>query len=226
MEGTLAADGGLAGARGRTTGPAEVDFRRLLGPAAWAGLPPAVQARFLPHVTGVTCRFEGVMCVAASPAGWMFAQVCRLIGTPLAPWTGEAVPTQVDVRLDPEGALVWDRTYRFPGRAPVLVSSRKIANARGDLLEVVRGGLGMALAVTAEHGAVHFRSTRYFLTIGPWRLPVPGLITPGRAHVIHRDEGGGRFRFTLEFRHPLLGRTLFQEGVFADPKPPWEGAQS
>ena len=33
----------------------------------------------------------------------------------------------------------------------------------------------------------------------------------------HRDLGGGRFRFTLEIRHPLWGRTFRQAGEFVDP---------
>jgi hypothetical protein len=30
--------------------------------------------------------------------------------------------------------------------------------------------------------------------------------------------GQGRFRFTLTFDHPWLGRTVFQDGVFEDPE--------
>ena len=196
---------------------AQVDFQRLLGPTAWAALPAAVQARFGLHADSYRCCYDGQMVVRASPAGWLLAQLCRLIGTPLAPWTGEAVPTGVDVWLDEEGALVWDRLYRFIGHPPVLVSSRKTASEGGGLLEVVRGGFGMALDVSVEDGALHFRSSRYFVSLGRRRLTIPALITPGQAHVIHRDEGGGRFRFTLSFHHPLLRRTFYQDGMFADP---------
>jgi hypothetical protein len=34
---------------------------------------------------------------------------------------------------------------------------------------------------------------------------------------VHSDVGDGRFRFTMDFHHPWFGRTLFQDGVFADP---------
>jgi len=194
-----------------------IDFERLLGPGAWSRLPAAVQHRFGVHVEGETTVYEGRMEVAASPVGRLFAQVCRLIGTPLAPWTGSDVPTSVDVHLDQRGGLVWARTYRFERHAPILVSSTKLMTAEGDLLEVVRGGLGMALDVTVEDTALHFRSRYYFVGLGGFRLRIPGLLTPGRAHVIHKDMGGGTFRFTLDFQHPWLGRTLFQEGLFRDP---------
>jgi len=196
--------------------PRQIDFAALLGPAAWARLPAAVQSRFAVHSSADVTIYAGAMLVRASLAGRLLAQACRLIGTPLAPWTGDDVPVEVAVYPD-RGALVWDRTYRFAGRPPVMVSSRKIAGADGGLLEVVRGGLGMALTVTEEAGALHFRSRFYFLTLGALRLAIPSLLTPGAAHVIHRDIGDGRFRFSLEFVHPWLGETMFQDGEFADP---------
>lgn len=195
-----------------------LDFQKLLGPEAWDRLPAAVQHRFGPHAAdGLNTVYDGAMLVEASLFGRLVAQVCRLIGTPLAPWTGADVTTSVDVHEDRRGGLVWARTYRFEGHAPVLVSSTKLMTAQGDLLEVVRGGLGMALTATVEDGALHFRSRYYFASLGRLRIHIPDLITPGRAHVIHRDEGGGAFRFTMDFQHPWLGRTLFQDGVFRDP---------
>jgi len=209
---------GTAGAGVRTAAPTiPIDFERLLGRAAWLRLPTAVRHRFGPHAAGVTTLYEGRMLVAASPFGRLLAQLCRLIGTPLAPWTGADVPTSVDVHLDARGGLVWARTYRFDRHAPILVSSTKLMSADGDLLEVVRGGLGMALDVSEEDGALHFRSRWYFASLFGLQLRIPDLLTPGRAHVVHRDEGGGAFRFTLQFQHPWLGRTLFQDGLFHDP---------
>lgn len=193
------------------------DFETLLGPIAWASLPAAVRARFGAASHHRAVVYQGRMVVRATAAGWLFAQVCRLIGTPLAPWVGENVPVRVDVHLDRRGGLAWDRTYDFPGRKPVMVSSAKLMSPRGALMEVVRGGLGMTLAVTVEKSALHFRSQAYFATLGPMRLPLPMLLSPGRAHVIHTDMGGGTFRFTLIFTHPLLGETLFQDGLFRDP---------
>jgi hypothetical protein len=31
---------------------------------------------------------------------------------------------------------------------------------------------------------------------------------------VHSDEGNGRFRFTMSFRHRLFGETYFQDGLF------------
>jgi hypothetical protein len=196
-----------------------VDFRRLLGGPAWRSLPYAVQRRFGPAAHLSPVRYDGQMSVRASWLGLLIAQACRLLGTPLAPWTGEAVPVAVDVWTDARGALVWDRTYAFEHRRPVLVSSKKVLGRRGELMEVIHGGLGMTLALSVEDRALHFRSTGYFMRLAGLRLPIPALLTPGAAHVVHEDQGGGRFRFSLRFVHALAGETFFQTGIFKDPEP-------
>jgi hypothetical protein len=192
------------------------DFQALLGPQVWDRLPVAVQRRFASPPSGLEIRYPGQMLVRASAMGWLIAQACRLAGTPLAPWTGDNVPVDVTVFRDGP-ALVWDRLYRFSGRAPVTVRSRKIIDRRDGLLEVVRGGLGMALTVSPIEGGLVFRSRHYFVTLGSRRIPIPQALTPGDATVIHRDLGGGRFLFSLAFDHPWFGQTMYQEGEFRDP---------
>ncbi|HEY3951708.1 DUF4166 domain-containing protein [Phenylobacterium sp.] len=194
-----------------------VDFHRLLGGPAWRSLPFAVQRRFGPAAHLAPVRYAGAMQVRASRLGWLIAQACRLLGTPLAPWTGEDVPVAVDVHTDRKGALVWDRTYAFERHGLVKVTSRKVLGRKGELMEVIHGGLGMTLALTVEDGALHFRSTGYFLNLLGLRLPIPWPVTPGDAHVVHEDQGGGWFRFTLRFTHRLAGETFFQTGLFRDP---------
>ena len=123
---------------------------------------------------------------------------------------------RVVVRMDGKG-LVWDRWYRFEGHPEILVTSRKQLGRAGELLEVARGGLGMRSEVTVEDGALHFRGRGYVWVLGPLTIPLPSLLTPGAAHVVHEDLGGGRFRFAMRFTHPWFGEMIFQEGVFVDP---------
>jgi hypothetical protein len=201
--------------------PRPVDFRSLLGRVAWYRLPEAVRRRF-DETTHHTARaYPGRMVVRANPAGRLLAHVLRLVGTPLAPFTGEDVPCTVEVRGDGQGGIVWEREYRFPGHAALQVASTKRSDLDGRLVEVVRGGLGMTLTVSVEDGALHFRSDRYFAEILGLRIWFHPLLTPGAAHVVHEDrahvEGPGWFRFALRFRHPWLGETFFQEGLFRDP---------
>ena len=193
------------------------DFRRLVSEAAWAALPTRVRDRFDAH--RAPRRYPGAMDVRMNGLGWLFAHACRLIGTPLAPWPGAGVPVTVSVRPLPSGAILWERTYAYPGRPGLTIASRKQAAPDGSLLEITRGGLGMRLTVTVETGGVlTFRSTAYFWRLGAVRLPIPLLLTPGRACVVHRDLGGGRFHFGLSFVHPLAGETFVNAGDFRDPQ--------
>jgi hypothetical protein len=187
--------------------------RDSLGAPAWARLPAAVRARFAADLA--QAQYEGVFeTVRASAAGWLLAQACRLLGTPIVPYTGIEVPATVRVFADGRGGVVWERLYRFPGRRPCRVRSTKRAGRAGTVIEALPCGLRMALEVFERDAALHFLSTRYFFSLGGLRLPLPRLLPPGRTHVEHRDEGGGWFRFSMTVSHPWLGEVFFQTGRF------------
>lgn len=196
---------------------ADPTFRRLLGDAAWRRLDADVRARFAvtPGI-GDVFAFVGEMAVVRrSRYGWLLAQICRLIGTPVVPQRGRDVPTVVRIFRSPDGnGVVWERRYAFRGRSPVVVASTKRADPPHGLLECASHGFAMRLRLLERDGALHFASTGYCVDIGRWRLPIPDLLTPGTAHVVHSDEGDGWFRFTMTFRHRLFGETYFQEGRF------------
>lgn len=196
---------------------ADSTFRRLLGEAAWQRLNPNVRARFAvkPDV-GQVLVFSGAMdVVRRSWFGWLLGHICRLIGSPVTPRQGRHVPTAVRIyRSSHRDGIVWERRYDFSGRAPVVVTSTKRADPPDGLLECASRGFAMRLRLFERDGAIHFASTGYCFELGRWRLPIPSLLTPGAAHVIHSDEGNGWFRFTMTFRHRLFGETYFQQGLF------------
>ena len=194
------------------------DIAMAMGLDAWSRLCPAIRERFKGNSGDYGFRiYEGVMStVACSRFGWLLAQFCRLIGSPIAPYRGVNIPVVVAVYPDPAGdGIAWDRTYSFPDRGPVTVRSSKVLNARRRLLECVGRGFGMELDVYGQDRVLHFVSTRYFWTLRGVRIRLPAVLTPGVAHVIHTDEGDGLFRFTITFTHALLGTLIFQDGLFA-----------
>ena len=195
---------------------ADPTFRRLLGDAAWHRLHPAVRARFaVKPAPGEVLIFTGTMgVVRRSWFGWLMAQICRLVGTPLVSHQGRNVPAHVRVSSGPGGGIIWERRYTFDGTKPVTVRSTKRPDPPTGLLECVGYGLGMRLRLFERDGALHFVSVGYCLDIGRRRVDIPDLLTPGEAHVVHKDEGAGWFRFTLRFRHRWFGETCYQEGVF------------
>lgn len=192
-------------------------FRALLGELAWRRLPAAVRERFAwKPAPGHHVTYDGTMLeVRATWFGALTARLCRLIGTPLAPHRGRDVPVTVRLGLDGDGhGIVWERLYRFPGRAPVRCVSVKRATP-GGLIECAGRGVGMHLALSERAGELHFRSTGYFWRWRRRQIALPAFLTPGEMQVVHADLGGGWFRFRIAVRHRLFGQTLYQDGIFA-----------
>ena len=97
----------------------------------------------------------------------------------------------------------------------VIHSSKRFQGPTG-LEEYIGRGIGMALTVDGAGDVLHFRSDHYFLQFLGRRLRLPGWLSPGATTVSHIDQGGGRFAFTLELRHPLLGVLISQTALFHD----------
>jgi hypothetical protein len=194
------------------------DFERLIGREGWRRLAPEIRARFSEKPqAGRPIRYAGTMqTVQCSAAGLLLAQLCRLIGTPFAPYRGEGIPVAISLHhAGLAGAIIWRREYRYPARATVHVQSTKLIAPGGALEECVGYGLGMRLKVFESAGELHFLSQHYFWRVLGRRIRLPHLFSPGTAHVIHRDLGDGRFRFIMSFRHRLFGSLFYQDGVFA-----------
>ena len=196
-----------------------VDIPCLLGPSAWRRLNPAIQRRFDSAHGKRPVSYPGRMRFERSSVGLLFAIASRLFGSPLPTRRAMNCPMTVAVSRDAAGGVVWDRKAQMSAQLPVnrIISTKRMGRD-GHLLECVRGGLGMELDVYEDAGALVFASRRYFLNLGPVRLPIPHLLSPGRCAVRHSDEGPHRFRFTLSMRHPIWGTTFHQTGVFTDPE--------
>ncbi len=199
--------------------PASVSVRTLLGETAWFSLPATARARFADHAASAEYRGEFEE-VRASFAGRLLAMCCRLIGTPVAPFTGTNIPATVKVFATPDGGTAWQRIYEFPGRKPCVVESIKRLSREGTLIEALPACLRMALDVYARDGVLHFVSNAYYFDLGRMRIRVLDWLPPGTTHVEHIDLGNGLFRFTMRVRHRWLGEVFYQTGCFRDPATP------
>ncbi len=198
----------------------DIRFRTLVGEAAWAQLPDAVRCRFSRHLApNETIIYRGeVLRTRLSRAGRVLAFLARAIGAPLPLSDGATGPALVVVTEDERlGGQCWLRIYSRPGRFPQAIHSAKRFRGPTGLEEYVGRGIGMALRVTVEDGALIFRSAGYFLALGAWRLPIPRLLHPGGMTIAHRDLGDGAFAFTLEVKHRLAGQLVEQIAYFRDP---------
>lgn len=218
-------DGHEDGLRRRYSGwhriAADVDasgpFRRLLRDQ-WEDLPKAVRVRFARHIGAGACIAyvgEVVEC-RMSRAGWLLAQLARLVGgpLPLGRDTGTAATVSVTGDLDGRGQY-WTRQYgRRHGFPQVIHSAKQFAGPTG-LEEYLGFGMGIALRLRVADGVLLFESDHYFLRLAGLRMRIP-LWAVGALAIGHLDLGEGRFAFSLDLVHPLLGELVHQVAVFAD----------
>jgi hypothetical protein len=204
----------------------DLRFRTLLGKEAWDTLPPATRERFSKRLGGagaVTYVGEIVEC-RMSRAGWLLAQIARLIGGPLPQSRDIGVPAIVSVTEDvATDGQFWTRIYgRADGFPQVIHSSKRFAGCTG-LEEYLGRGVGIALAVGVEAGTLIFRSDHFFVRCGRLRFRLPGWLEPGRLTIRHVDQPGGAFAFGLVLEHPRFGEIICQTGLFCEHLAPAPG---
>lgn len=195
----------------------DATYRELLGRAAWRRLKPEIRQRFsVKPAPGSAIRYRGCMdTVRMSFMGWLFAQVCRLIGSPLALWQGRDVPMDIELRPDDAlGGVCWHRTYHFRPQGDYTVRSTKATDAAGRLVEHIGCGFSMRLRLLEYDGDLLFVSEAYELRLFGTTVRIPDWLTPGVTTVSHEQIAGDRFRFTLLVDHPQLGPTIYQQGEF------------
>lgn len=200
-------------------GVVDLRFRALVGEDGWSRLPAAVQRRFSKRLapSAVLLYAGEVLETRLSRAGKVLSFLARAIGAPLPLDDGMTGGATVAVMENAGlGGQSWTRTYARAGRFPQVIHSAKCFSGPTGLEEHVGCGIGMSLAVAEEAGALVFRSVRYFFAIGGVRIPIPKLLEPGAMEIVHRDEGGGTFLFTLALRHHRFGELIRQTARFRD----------
>ena len=192
-------------------------YQRILGAAAWSKLASEVRARFSvkPRVGKAVCYAGMMHKVELSFMGWLFAQVCRLIGTPLAPLRGCDVPMLIELTPDKElQGIAWNRRYEFPGNRHVTVRSTKCHANTGEFFEYIGRGFSMRLKLREKNAGLEFFSIGYYFELCSRKFRIPDWLTPGVTTVTHAQLHGDRFRFSLSVEHPLLGTTIHHDGEF------------
>jgi hypothetical protein len=197
----------------------DLRFRALLSAECWASLPVAVRKRFSKRLAGTgSVIYKGeVVHTHMNGLGMLLAQVTRLIGGPLPLSRDENVPAVVTVTEDHEThGQFWSRHYnRHAGFPQVIHSSKRFQGSTG-LEEYIGGGVGMALRIEVEAGALLFKSAYYFLMLGKRRLRLPRWLSPGDLTVTHRAIDAHQFEFILHVEHPVFGTLVHQLAVFED----------
>jgi hypothetical protein len=200
----------------------DLRFASLMPREEWASLPPPIRRRFSKRVAcGESAVYAGeVVDTKLSIAGWLFAQISRLVGGPLPLANYSGTSAVVSVTEDTaSGGQIWTRVYAKRRGFPQVIHSAKQFSGPTGLEEYVGGGVSMTLTLHHENGTLVFRSAGYYLRIVRARFALPGWITPGALTVTHAEEGCGRFSFLLEIVHPVFGMVIRQLACFREVSP-------
>lgn len=195
----------------------DLRFRRLVGDAGWSALPQATRDRFSKRIGDcATVLYAGeVLECRMSRAGWLLAQLAKLIGAPLPLSRDTEVPAVVSVTEDSASSgQFWTRMYgRRRGFPQVIHSSKRFAGPTG-LEEYIGSGFGIALRVEVVSEALQFVSDHYFFAGFGFRLRIPRWLAPGSLVIRHVDCNHGWFAFVLLLEHRWLGELIRQTVMF------------
>lgn len=201
-------------------GPSEGElFKKVLG-AQWLELHPDIRRRFEKNpAPGQPLYYEGQLSeLRASRLGKLLGWITRpFISGALIPHDDANFPVEIEVYSRPGCPYIFkQRIYRLHGRKAIRFTSYMAESEKGEVLEYVGMGLGMKLLLDVREGNLYFTSDGYFLDLFGWRLPLPGLLTPGKTYLCHRNDNRQQFNIRIEIVHALFGTTFLQAGVFRE----------
>lgn len=197
---------------------AETRFARLAGDS-WMRLPAPIRRRFSRHLAdGERIVYLGdVAATHMTLVGRLVAQLARLVGAPLPLEASGCVPVTVIVTGSERlCGQVWTRIYGRARALPQVIQSVKRFGGATGLEEIVAHGVGMRLKLGVRDGALVFRSAGYFIRCLGVQLSLPNWLTPGVIEVVHREESGGQFSFSLSVRHSWAGQVIDQIAFFRE----------
>lgn len=200
------------------TGPSEGElFRKILG-AEWQKLHPDIQNRFAKNpAPNKPLYYTGALSeLKCSAIGKLVGFLTMpMIKGALIPYSDANFPVDIQVYSKPDCAHIFkQRIYRLNGRKPIQFTSYMSESEKGEVLEYVGMGLGMKLVLHVQDGNLYFTSDGYFWEIFGKRIPLPGILTPGKTFLCHRNDNPSQFNIRIEIKHCLFGTTFTQVGVF------------
>lgn len=192
-------------------------FRKILG-AEWLKLHPDIQARFARNpAPGKPLHYSGMLSeLKCSRVGKLLGYLTMpMIDGALIPFNDTDFPVDIQVYSKPDCPYIFkQRIYRLNERKPIQFTSYMKESEKGEVLEYVGMGLGMKLLLHVQDGDLYFTSDGYFWDILGFRIPLPGIFTPGKTFLCHRNDSPSQFNIRIEIKHCLFGTTFTQVGVF------------
>jgi hypothetical protein len=172
-------------------------YPRIIGDA-WGNLSPPVQRL---HSTGTAMRGVGSFIVrhGSRRSARLLTRLLRM------PAAGENVSVGLVVTPCSDGER-WHRT--FAGR-PFITEQRDHA---GKLLAERMGVAETWFRLVVKDGALFYHQTRFTLHVGPWRVPLPGWLSPRIVASEQASAGKTCVHVSVRVTAPLIGLLIAYGG--------------
>ncbi|VAW71058.1 hypothetical protein MNBD_GAMMA12-1139 [hydrothermal vent metagenome] len=190
-------------------------FKQILG-VDWEKLEPIIQAHYSlkPYSLDTVCITGTMNEVYHSRWANIFIPFGMLLGA-IIPFNKNNVPIDVYFRCSLNSAnLRWNRVFKFNSQKHYHFNSYMEIHCGNELIEFVRFGVGMKLALTVEDGALVFRSTGFVWKILGCKIPLPLSMLFGRAYIEERAINEHSFSMKMSITHPWFGQLFRYIGQF------------
>lgn len=192
----------------------------MLGEDAWHRLAPVVRRHYdLCADSADSLVLHGVMdsvdCAFwVQPWLWLAHWFKALV-----PYQGRDVAVEVRNWTDPTvpDALFWRRTFHFSGERTALFESRMEPGRAGEVVELLRFGIGIRLHIAEQNGALLFRADSHCWKIGRRLLNIPNWALLGDAVIVESPLSATELQLNFSIVHPWFGRTFGYCGRFRLP---------
>ncbi len=132
----------------------------------------------------------------------------------IVPFKGTNVPVDVHYSAKPGTSnIYWDRVFKFPS-FNFHFKSYMLPVRDNEVIEFVRFGVGIRLAVSAEDSALVFRDIGYIWRLFGFNFPLPGKWLMGNIYVEERPIDDNSFSMKMVLNHPWFGELFKYTGKF------------
>lgn len=138
-----------------------------------------------------------------------------LIFGAIVPYKANHIPISVHYNSNPENSkLYWDRVFKFKHRKAFHFKSYMEQQYGNEVIEYVRFGVGLKLAVFAKDGAIVFQDKGYVWKLLGIKIPLPINLLFGNAYIEERPIDDEHFSMKMIIKHPLFGVMFRYNGQF------------
>lgn len=155
-------------------------------------------------VEGVTARIEYQWWVG------IMIRLAKLVAIDL-PTRGTHLRTTLKLiaKSGDSSLTYWERIFHYPDGSVINLRSRFSAYSEG-VVEYFKLGMSLKMSIEQTQTGIVYHGISTKLGV----IPIPNFLSLGKLTVTENAISDSEYYLSFEYRHPLLGRTYFFEGLY------------